>query len=202
MRGVARKRHAAGPIASGNPGVTAKPGRVLDPGELGPRRVTPEHLAGLGDEIACVGRRPQVDTPPPVRQRGQDHRRLVQVRGDWGVVGVPPFNSRVEDGPLRFDVGAGNSIPTASRTTLCSRSHPTTHRAKTSRRRPRRSSVASQRPRSASSHQVGRAGDGTAVCLEAVRKRRLGDFLESPELNAVAAAGESRLSSARILPSE
>jgi hypothetical protein len=73
--GVAREQHAARSKAGGNPRVTAEPGRVLDIGERGPRRVTPDHLAGLGDEVAGVGRRPQVDPPPSPGQRSEDHRR-------------------------------------------------------------------------------------------------------------------------------
>src|SRR5206468_8029897 len=68
--GVAREQRAAGSVVGDNAGVTMEPGRVLDRGEPDLWCVALEHLAGLGDEVARLGRRPQVDSPPSTGQRG------------------------------------------------------------------------------------------------------------------------------------
>jgi hypothetical protein len=108
---VAREQHAARPIASGNPGVTAKPTWALDPHEPHPRSVTLEDFAGLGYEIARPGRRPQIDTPPAAGQRGEDHRRLVEMHGNEVVVLVPALHRRVKHGPVRIDIDARELDP-------------------------------------------------------------------------------------------
>lgn len=108
------------------------------------------------------------------------------MREDEVVVGVPTLNRRVEDGPLRFDVGAweldpdrlaNHAVqPVASDDPL--RDNLAAHAVTLERRAHK---VLTRRQ----GDQAGGAGHSTSVCLEIFRKHRLGDLLRNPEPDAV-----------------
>ena len=86
--------------------VTVESCRVRDGVEADRRVIAADGRCRVDHEVGVRGARPQVDTPAPVRKRGQDHGNLVQVAVDRLVRLRPAGQGDVEYRPRLRDIVA------------------------------------------------------------------------------------------------
>src|ERR1700722_15612160 len=99
MGGVAGEEDSVRPEMSRDAGMASEPIRTLNRSEFGQRGVSSDRDHGVGDDVARVRIRTNVDPPTSHGKWAQNHRRNIEVSEVHVEILIPPLDRSVEHRP-------------------------------------------------------------------------------------------------------